>query len=43
MSKLAIGIAGAGLIGRAHILRLQRSPACRLAAIADPAPAIRDA
>jgi predicted dehydrogenase len=39
MSKLSIGITGAGLIGRAHIQRLLRSPDCRLAAIADPAPA----
>lgn len=35
---LSLGVAGAGLIGRAHIQRILRSPDCRLAAIADPAP-----
>lgn len=41
MNTVSIGIAGAGLIGRAHILRLQRAAGARLAAIADPSPAAR--
>ncbi len=41
MNKVSIGIAGAGLIGRAHILRLARATEARLAAIADPAPAAK--
>ncbi len=41
MNKVSIGIAGAGLIGRAHILRLARATGARLAAIADPAPDAR--
>ena len=36
--SLTLGIAGAGLIGRAHIERMRRSAECRLAAIADPGP-----
>ena len=36
--SLNLGIAGAGLIGRAHVERMRRSGECRLAAIADPAP-----
>lgn len=36
--RLRIAVAGAGLIGRAHIERIQQSTACRLAAIADPGP-----
>ncbi|MBB1630110.1 Gfo/Idh/MocA family protein [Cupriavidus sp. UME77] len=39
MTKLRIGIAGAGLIGRRHMELVQASPACELAAIADPASA----
>jgi predicted dehydrogenase len=35
---LRIGLAGAGLIGRAHAERIRRSGECRLVAIADPAP-----
>jgi predicted dehydrogenase len=35
---LRLGLAGAGLIGRAHAERIARSSECRLAAIADPAP-----
>lgn len=41
MNKVTIGIAGAGLIGKAHILRLARATGARLAAIADPAPDAR--
>lgn len=37
-TKVAIAVAGAGLIGKAHILRLGRAGNARLAAIADPAP-----
>ena len=36
--SLTLGIAGAGLIGRAHVDRMRRSAECRLAAIADPGP-----
>ena len=36
--RLNLGIAGAGLIGRAHVERMRRSGDCRLAAIADPGP-----
>ncbi len=35
---LSLAIAGAGLIGRAHVERVRRSGDCRLAAIADPLP-----
>lgn len=38
-----IAVAGAGLIGRAHIAALRASPTCALAAIVDPSPAGRDA
>lgn len=38
MSGLALGLAGVGLIGRAHAERIAHSDTCRLAAIADPAP-----
>lgn len=41
MRTVTIGIAGAGLIGRAHVLRLQRADGARLVAIADPAPGTR--
>ena len=36
MAKLRIAVAGAGLIGRAHIALLRKSQSCELAAIADP-------
>ena len=39
MRKLQIAVAGAGLIGRAHIALVQASGECALAAIVDPAPA----
>ncbi|MDE2367749.1 MAG: Gfo/Idh/MocA family oxidoreductase [Burkholderiales bacterium] len=38
-SPTRIAVAGAGLIGRAHIGVLQRSPDCSLSAIVDPGPA----
>lgn len=38
MAALQIAVAGAGLIGRAHIALIQKSKQCALAAIADPAP-----
>jgi len=37
--KTRIAVAGAGLIGLAHIDRLLASPSCALAAVVDPAPA----
>lgn len=39
--KLKIAVLGAGLIGRQHILRIQASPSCTLAAVIDPASAAR--
>lgn len=39
MAKIRIAIAGAGLIGRAHIKVLGESPSCMLTAIVDPSPA----
>lgn len=39
--KLKIAILGAGLIGRQHMLRLQASASCELAAVVDPVPAAR--
>ena len=39
MSKTRIAVAGAGLIGQAHIAALKASPTCSLAAIVDPSPA----
>ena len=39
MSKTRIAIAGAGLIGQAHMGVLQNSATCALAAIVDPSPA----
>lgn len=36
--RLRIAVAGAGLIGRAHIERVRQSAECELAAIVDPAP-----
>jgi predicted dehydrogenase len=38
MSKICIAVAGAGLIGQAHIQVLANSPSCRLSAIVDPSP-----
>lgn len=38
MQTLHIAVAGAGVIGRRHIELIAASPACRLAAIVDPAP-----
>lgn len=35
---LSIAVAGAGLIGRAHIALIRKSESCTLAAIADPTP-----
>lgn len=39
MKKLRIAIAGAGLIGRAHQLRIEGSNECELIGYADPSPA----
>lgn len=39
MPPLRIAVAGAGVIGRAHIERLQASAACELVALVDPSPA----
>jgi predicted dehydrogenase len=39
MSKIRIAVAGAGLIGQAHIKVLGTSPSCMLSAIVDPSPA----
>lgn len=39
MSKTRIAVAGAGLIGQAHIRVLQASPGCALSAVVDPSPA----
>lgn len=36
-----IAVAGAGLIGRAHIRRIQDDPGAQLAAVIDPSPAAR--
>ena len=38
MAALSIAVAGAGLIGRAHIALIRKSERCTLAAIADPTP-----
>jgi predicted dehydrogenase len=38
MTKLRIGIIGAGAFGRRHMETVGREPLCELAAIADPAP-----
>lgn len=40
--QTSIAVAGAGLIGRAHIARIQAQPGARLGAIVDPSPAARD-
>ena len=42
MTQLAIGLIGAGAIGRAHAATIAKSSECRLAAIADPSDAGRD-
>ena len=39
MARTRIAVAGAGLIGAAHIARVQASPTCALVAVVDPAPA----
>jgi predicted dehydrogenase len=39
MTKLRIAVAGAGVIGQAHINVLHNSPTCTLCAIVDPSPA----
>ncbi|MEY8877736.1 MAG: Gfo/Idh/MocA family protein [Leptothrix sp. (in: b-proteobacteria)] len=39
MDKTRIAVAGAGIIGKAHIETLQKSGSCRLSAIVDPSPA----
>jgi len=39
MSKTRIAVAGAGLIGQAHIRVLQASATCELSAVVDPSPA----
>jgi predicted dehydrogenase len=39
MSKIRIAVAGAGLIGQAHIQALVKSPSCMLSAVVDPSPA----
>ena len=41
MPKTRIAVAGAGLIGRAHIAALRSSPTCELSAVVDPSPAAR--
>ena len=39
MTKIRIAVAGAGMIGQAHIRVLGTSPSCMLSAIVDPSPA----
>jgi predicted dehydrogenase len=39
MSKTRIAVAGAGIIGKAHIETLLKSGSCALSAIVDPSPA----
>lgn len=39
MTKLRIAVAGAGVIGQAHMKVLHNSPTCTLCAIVDPSPA----
>ena len=39
MTKIRIAVAGAGVIGKAHIKVLGNSPSCMLSAIVDPSPA----
>jgi len=42
MPKLRIVIAGAGMIGRAHLAVVRDSPSCTACAIVDPSPAASD-
>ena len=42
MTDTRIAIVGAGLIGKQHIERIERTPGVALAAIVDPAPQARD-
>lgn len=42
MDEVKIAVIGAGAIGRAHAELIARTPGCRLAAIADPAPGAAD-
>jgi predicted dehydrogenase len=42
MTKIRIAVAGAGMIGQAHIKVLGNSPSCMLSAIVDPSPAAVD-
>ncbi|MDO8248522.1 MAG: Gfo/Idh/MocA family oxidoreductase [Rhodoferax sp.] len=39
MNKTRIAVAGAGLIGQAHMAVIQQSPTCTLSALVDPSPA----
>ena len=39
MTQTRIAVAGAGLIGQAHMAVIQQNPACQLGAIVDPSPA----
>jgi len=41
VDRTRIAVAGAGLIGVAHMARAQASPTCALVAVVDPAPAAR--
>src|ERR1700716_31672 len=41
MPKTRVAVAGAGMIGLAHIDVTQKSPTCALSAIVDPAPATK--
>jgi predicted dehydrogenase len=41
MGKTRIAVAGAGVIGRAHIAVARASPSCELTAVVDPGPAAR--
>jgi predicted dehydrogenase len=43
MDRTRIAVAGAGLIGAAHMARAQASPTCALVAVVDPAPVARTA
>jgi predicted dehydrogenase len=43
MDRTRIAVAGAGLIGAAHMARAHASPTCALVAVVDPAPAARAA
>ena len=38
MAQISIAVIGAGLFGRKHIEIMQKEPACRLVAVADPTP-----